>query len=104
MHSIHNALIDLCIDLCIVWGMCGVQVRTLDIDGSGAISRSEWREGLARFREAKAKTGAELGWMAPMMLEAVIRPVRPPRDEEFKDLKPLGSNYRSDNFKGKVWS
>ena len=30
--------------------------------------------------------------------------VRPPRDEEFKDLKPLGSNYRSDNFKGKVAS
>ena len=77
-------------------------IETFDADHDGTVSRAEWRDGLGRFREAKMKTGAELAWMAPMMLEAVISPVRPPRDEDFKDLKPTGRNYRSDHFKGTV--
>ena len=52
---------------------------------------SQWREGLSAFREAKLQKGpSDLAWLAPMMLDAVISPVRPPRDESFADLKPTG--------------
>ena len=77
-------------------------IHTLDADQSGTISQAEWREGLAQFREAKSKVGAELAWMGPMLLQAAIAPIQPPSDETFGDFKPFGKNYRSKLSHGTV--
>ena len=87
--------------------MCGTSVDTqplieaLDVDGDGFVSRKEWREGLARLREAKLHTHAAIGAMegsetaaalSAVLLDAFTAPVKPPKAETFAELRPFGKH------------
>jgi len=72
-----------------------VLIQVLDFNEDGMISRSEWRESLAAFREGthRKACAANVEKLSSMLLDALMAPVQPPKKESFKDLLPFGK-YR----------